>query len=121
MYDITKRSTFDNIKRWLKDVQEHADDNVVIILVANKTDLGNARIISTDEGKELADRFGVPFLETSALNNVNITETFHTVISNILSQHPVSDPNGLRPDGLDFDSVADLAPGKDTRNSGCAC
>lgn len=54
VYDITKEKTFHNIKRWLYNIREHADENVVIMLVGNKADLKDRQAVNTSEGKKLA-------------------------------------------------------------------
>lgn len=54
VYDITKRSTFENVERWLAELKEHADDGVVILLVGNKSDLRHIRAVSTEEGAAFA-------------------------------------------------------------------
>jgi len=54
VYDCTEENTYNNIQNWLKQIEAHASDNVVKILVANKTDLPN-RIITEEKGQELAD------------------------------------------------------------------
>ncbi|KAH0673392.1 hypothetical protein KY284_024479 [Solanum tuberosum] len=89
VYDISRRLTFDNIGRWLDELQTHSDMNVVIILVGNKSDLKDAREVTTAEGKALAEAKGLFFIETSALDSSNVTSAFQTVVReiyNILSR-----------------------------------
>ncbi|XP_060212726.1 ras-related protein RABA5a-like isoform X1 [Lycium barbarum] len=89
VYDISRRLTFDNIGRWLNELQTHSDMNVVIILVGNKSDLKEAREVTTAEGKALAEAKGLFFIETSALDSSNVTSAFQTVVReiyNILSR-----------------------------------
>ncbi|MCD7461383.1 Ras- protein RABA5a [Datura stramonium] len=89
VYDISRRLTFDNIGRWLNELQTHSDMNVVIILVGNKSDLKDAREVTTAEGKALAEDKGLFFIETSALDSSNVTSAFQTVVKeiyNILSR-----------------------------------
>ncbi|XP_010321395.1 ras-related protein RABA5a [Solanum lycopersicum] len=89
VYDISRRLTFDNIDRWLNELQTHSDMNVVIILVGNKSDLKDAREVTTAEGKALAEAKGLFFIETSALDSSNVTSAFQTVVReiyNILSR-----------------------------------
>lgn len=67
----------------------HSDMNVVTILVGNKSDLKDAREVSTAEGKALAEAQGLFFMETSALDSSNVTSAFQTVVKeiyNILSR-----------------------------------
>lgn len=54
VYDITKRSSFDSLERWLTEVREHADQKIQIILVGNKNDLSGNRQISVSEGQKFA-------------------------------------------------------------------
>ncbi|KAF3601292.1 hypothetical protein F2Q69_00032685 [Brassica cretica] len=70
VYDITKRETFDHIPRWLEELRAHADKNIVIILIGNKSDLEDQRAIPTEDAKEFAEKEGLFFLETSALNAI---------------------------------------------------
>lgn len=54
MYDIAKHLTYENAERWLKELQDHADSNIVIMLVGNKSDLRHLRAVPTDEAKAFA-------------------------------------------------------------------
>lgn len=54
VYDIAKHSTYENVTRWLKELRDHADQNIVIMLVGNKSDLKHLRAVSTDEAKAFA-------------------------------------------------------------------
>ena len=54
VYDITKKQTFDNTERWLTELREHADEDIVILLVGNKSDLRHIRAVSTEEGAAFA-------------------------------------------------------------------
>lgn len=83
VYDITKRQTFDHIARWLEELRNHADNNIVIMLIGNKTDLGTLRAVSTEDAKEFAEKEGLFFLETSALESVNVETAFSTVLTEI--------------------------------------
>lgn len=83
VYDITKRQTFDHVARWLEELRGHADNNIVIMLIGNKSDLGNLRAVPTEDAKEFAQREGLFFLETSALEAVNVESAFLTVLTEI--------------------------------------
>ncbi|XP_031118708.1 ras-related protein RABA5a-like [Ipomoea triloba] len=89
VYDISRRPTFESIGRWLNELQTHSDMNVVTILVGNKSDLKDAREVTTAEGKALAEAEGLFFIETSALESSNVASAFQTVVReiyNILSR-----------------------------------
>jgi len=66
VYDITNRASFLNTEQWIEDVRSERGNDVVIMLVANKTDLSDKRQVSSDEGEKRAKDFGVMFIETSA-------------------------------------------------------
>lgn len=54
VYDISKHSTYESVSRWLKELRDHADANIVIMLVGNKSDLRHLRAVPTDEAKQFA-------------------------------------------------------------------
>ncbi|XP_044494941.1 ras-related protein RABA5a-like [Mangifera indica] len=83
VYDISRRQTFESIDRWLNELHTHSDMNVVTILVGNKSDLRGAREVTTEEGKGLAQQNGLFFMETSALDSLNVTAAFQTVVREI--------------------------------------
>ncbi|KAI6699519.1 hypothetical protein NL676_013843 [Syzygium grande] len=85
VYDITRRQSFDHIPRWLDELRSHADKNIVIILVGNKTDLENQRAVPTEDAKEFAQKEGLFFLETSALDATNVESAFLTVLTEIFN------------------------------------
>nr|CAD1822539.1 unnamed protein product [Ananas comosus var. bracteatus] len=85
VYDITRRQTFDHIPRWLDELRAHADKNIVIMLVGNKTDLVDQRTVPTEDAREFAEKENLFFLETSALEATNIENAFQTVLTEIFN------------------------------------
>eukprot|EP00252_Welwitschia_mirabilis_P014951 TRINITY_DN33034_c0_g1_i1.p1 TRINITY_DN33034_c0_g1~~TRINITY_DN33034_c0_g1_i1.p1 ORF type:complete len:214 (+),score=50.17 TRINITY_DN33034_c0_g1_i1:324-965(+) len=83
VYDITKPTTFENVGRWLKELRDHADSNIVIMLVGNKSDLKHLRGVSTEDAQSFAEREGLSFLETSALEATNVEKAFQTILTEI--------------------------------------
>uniref|UniRef100_A0A0C9RP76 TSA: Wollemia nobilis Ref_Wollemi_Transcript_6127_1229 transcribed RNA sequence n=1 Tax=Wollemia nobilis TaxID=56998 RepID=A0A0C9RP76_9CONI len=83
VYDITKPTTFDNVGRWLKELRDHADSNIVIMLVGNKSDLKHLRGVATEDAQSFAEREGLSFLETSALEATNVEKAFQTILAEI--------------------------------------
>uniref|UniRef100_A0A8C1X1X8 RAB11a, member RAS oncogene family, like n=1 Tax=Cyprinus carpio TaxID=7962 RepID=A0A8C1X1X8_CYPCA len=59
VYDIAKHLTYENAERWLKELQDHADSNIVIMLVGNKSDLRHLRAVPVDEAKALAEIYRI--------------------------------------------------------------
>lgn len=83
VYDITKRQTFDNLHRWLRELRDYADSNIVIMVAGNKSDLNHLRAVPTEEAKTLVEKEGLSFLETSALEALNVDKAFQTVLHDI--------------------------------------
>ncbi|KAH0922380.1 hypothetical protein HID58_022398 [Brassica napus] len=83
VYDITKRQTFDNALRWLRELRDHADSNIVIMMAGNKSDLNHLRSVAEEDGHNLAEKEGLSFLETSALEATNVEKAFQTILGEI--------------------------------------
>jgi small GTP-binding protein len=83
VYDSSKRISYDNVSRWLKELRDHADQNIVIMLVGNKKDLRHMREVQTDEAKEFCKQHKLFFIETSALGNSNVDTAFETILKEI--------------------------------------
>lgn len=75
--------TFDNVERWLKELRDHTDQNIVIMLVGNKADLRHLRAVSTEVGQGFAEREKTYFMETSALESLNVENAFTEVLTQI--------------------------------------
>ena len=83
IYDVTSIQTYENIKTWVSQIREEASPNVVIYIVGNKIDMEDERKISKEEGKNLADELGFPFVETSAKTGINVNETFEDLVERV--------------------------------------
>ncbi|KAK9289471.1 hypothetical protein L1049_007626 [Liquidambar formosana] len=83
VYDMTKRQSFDHMARWLEELRGHADKNIVIMLIGNKSDLGTLRAVPVEDAEEFAQRENLFFMETSALEAINVETAFMTILTNI--------------------------------------
>lgn len=83
VYDITKQVTFENVERWLKELRDHADANIVIMLVGNKSDLRHLRSVSTEDAQSFCDKEKLVFIETSALESTNVEKAFQQILTEI--------------------------------------
>lgn len=109
MYDISRRATYESVKKWLKELREYGDEDMVIILVGNKCDLGqSSREVEEEEGKVLAEAEGLCFMETSALQNLNVEEAFLQMITNI---HDITNHKSL--EAKKNDIIMNLPSGKE--------
>lgn len=81
VYDIAKHSTYVNVSRWLKELRDHADSNIVVMLVGNKSDLRHLRAVPTEEAKAFAAENNLSFIETSALDASNVEQAFQNILT----------------------------------------
>jgi len=84
MYDITNKKSFESIPDWIKSIRDSKGENFPMILLGNKLDKEDIRIISEKEGKELADKYGIKFFETSNKTGVNVQESGIALVNEIL-------------------------------------
>ncbi|TLD06285.1 uncharacterized protein PgNI_08162 [Pyricularia grisea] len=83
VYDISKHQTYENVTRWLKELRDHADANIVIMLVGNKSDLRHLRAVPTEEAKAFASENHLSFIETSAFDASNVELAFQNILTEI--------------------------------------
>lgn len=84
VYDITRRSSFNHISRWLDDAKHNSNPNMQMTLVGNKIDLEDKRTVTTEEGRNFASEHNMEFIETSVKNMTNVHESFVNTTENIL-------------------------------------
>mmetsp|Transcript_8067 Transcript_8067/g.17436 ORF Transcript_8067/g.17436 Transcript_8067/m.17436 type:complete len:233 (-) Transcript_8067:344-1042(-) len=82
-YDISNRPSFDHVIGWMRDIKTRAPPDCDIVLCGNKSDLDADRVVTTEEGKMLADEYGVQFFETSALTGSNVEGMFMALATTI--------------------------------------
>jgi len=99
VYDITRRSTFDNIVRWLDDMRDNAYSKMIIILIGNKDDLALEREVSTEEGQAFADQHNLLFMETSAKTGHN-TEAAFRLTATVINENIENGQYDLRTDNI---------------------
>lgn len=76
-YDVTSRESFDSVEKWIEDAKALRDDDVLLILAGNKADMVDRRQVSTEEGREYANKMNLLFFETSAKVGTNIKTLFN--------------------------------------------
>lgn len=91
VYDVTRYNTFESVKsRWLRDFKKFIRKEGVYVLIGNKTDLIDDRVVPTEKGKDLAENIKAShFIETSAKLGENIEQAFLLLVKQILSNHGV--------------------------------
>ncbi|XP_076331494.1 ras-related protein Rab-37-like isoform X3 [Tachypleus tridentatus] len=79
LYDVTSKTSFDNTRAWLGEINEYAHDDVVIMLIGNKADMKEERQVKYEDGERLASEYEVAFMETSAKSGMNVELAFQAV------------------------------------------
>jgi GTPase SAR1 family protein len=121
VYDISKSLTFKNVERWLSELRENASGNICIMLVGNKCDLRHLREVPTEQAKDFAEKNGLFFIETSALDATNVDLAFQTILTEIYRQSV-----SVKPDEGDGKSISTSEPialdaATTTKKSDCSC
>lgn len=93
IYDVTEKKSFDKIINWVDSIKENSDtQNVEILLVGNKIDMVNERVVQFSEGNDLAINFGINFIETSAKTGENVDNAFFNIIKRIFEKEKNKEP-----------------------------
>jgi small GTP-binding protein len=83
VYDTTKASSLEDLRRWMKEIKELASKDIVLMMVGNKIDLGSARAVSEEQAQAMALELDVPRAETSALTGQNVDQAFAHLLERI--------------------------------------
>ncbi|KAJ3089296.1 hypothetical protein HK100_007806, partial [Physocladia obscura] len=94
VYDISNRTSFQNTTKWIDDVRGERGNDVIIVLVGNKTDLSDKRQVSTEEGEQKAKDAVVLFIETSAKAGFNVKALFRKIAQALPGGNEASDSSG---------------------------
>lgn len=120
VYDISKQITFENVERWLKELRDHAEQNIVIMLVGNKSDLRHRRAVTTEDAMAFAENNGLAFIETSALDATGVDESFRQILTEIyrsMSRRAMAAPGpGQRPGALPQGQTISVGAANATNN-----
>ncbi len=83
VYDISSRDSFNNVSTWIEDCRNNSSEKIFMVLIGNKSDLADKRQVSTEEGRELAEKYGLQFYETSAKTGENVNDIFYDSVDEI--------------------------------------
>ena len=95
IYDVTSKSTFDGIKKWISQIKDEASSKIRIVLIANKID-SDERVVKTEEGEQLANSYNLDLFEASAKDNINVTEAFQDITEKIDAEFKHYKPQGQK-------------------------
>ncbi|KAL4254393.1 Ras-related protein RABD2b [Abortiporus biennis] len=120
VYDVTDSESFDNVKTWFTEINRHATEGVQKLLIGNKSDLVEKKVVDFNAAKAFADEKGVTFLETSAKDSSNVDDAF-LALARQIRDNLESNPE----QGNSSSSKANIVtPGKaleEKPDDGCAC
>lgn len=116
VYDITDRESFEQVQHWMSEIDAHAQADVCRLLVGNKCDLADKRAVKTEEGEALARQYGIPFLETSAKDSMNVEDMFITMASAMKKK-----AGGLSPSTAPGGGNVQIQKGQSVSKSGGGC
>lgn len=126
VYDVTDQDSFDSVKMWLQEIDRYATSTVLKLLVGNKCDLNDKRVVDYDTAKEFAEANQMPFLETSALDSTNVEEAFLTMARQIkesMAQQKLSNNQGNNQGNTNAGSSSNvnLSSGQSLTNQSNGC
>jgi Ras-related protein Rab-1A len=93
VYDVTNYESFEHVEEWLNEVNRHASESTLKLLVGNKADLQEDKKVPSEDAKNFADKLGISFLETSAKNATNVEAAFLTMAKQLIQAKEASGPS----------------------------
>eukprot|EP00933_Yihiella_yeosuensis_P000051 TRINITY_DN100087_c0_g1_i1.p1 TRINITY_DN100087_c0_g1~~TRINITY_DN100087_c0_g1_i1.p1 ORF type:complete len:211 (+),score=50.76 TRINITY_DN100087_c0_g1_i1:78-710(+) len=122
VYDVTKQASFQNCQKWMEELRQNAEPDIVIMLVGNKVDLTDnepsTRQVYSDAANEFARNHGLFFCETSAMTGHNVAGAFENLLKEIYNQGTTSKraDNGPAMDGI---TIGGLSKDQQAPQGGC--
>ena len=95
LFDVTKKTSFMACKNYLEEVRNNSDKKCVIYLVGNKIDLENEREVTNEEAINFAKAENIKYIETSAVKNMKVNESFTSLLNNIYQIKKENDKSKL--------------------------
>lgn len=118
VYDVTDGESYENVKGWLTEIDRYASEGVHKLLLGNKSDLSERRVVQTEVAKEFADQLGISLVETSAKTSEGVEEAFVAMAKQIQAS---VDTN---PEPSNNSKAGNVTVGRSLENEeggGCAC
>ncbi|CAG0889874.1 unnamed protein product [Cyprideis torosa] len=120
VYSITDAKSFDNIAKWLRNIEEHANEDVEKMILGNKCDNEKERVVGKERGEAIAREHNIRFLETSAKANINIDKAFIELADAILQKTLAQELNAVDRGGARGGAGAvDIRAGQEGSGSKC--
>ncbi|OBS68166.1 hypothetical protein A6R68_03291 [Neotoma lepida] len=121
-YDLTRRSTFESVPHWIHEIEKYGADNLVIMLIENKSDLWEKRHVLFEDACTLAEKYGLlAVLETSAKESRNIDEVFVLMVKELIACNSLHLYGESIQQGLTQDSSPVFVAQGPSENTCCTC
>ncbi|KAI0990629.1 hypothetical protein GJ496_008571 [Pomphorhynchus laevis] len=117
VYDVSSADSFQHTSRWVEDVRAERGNDVIVVLVGNKTDLAETRVISTEDGQKRANELGAIFIETSAKNGSNVKSLFWKICDVL----PYNDDSQQKKGLIEVKLRDQMLSDSDSKQSFCYC
>ena len=117
VFDLSERESFEHVEKWLEEINKYAKENVMRFLIGNKSDLVDKRQVTYEEVRALANRLNIYYVETSAKNNINISDFFQIATKNYLSKYDFKKEKELA--GVSLDSKKLNVTKNNNKQFGC--
>ncbi|XP_007904819.1 ras-related protein Rab-27A [Callorhinchus milii] len=125
IFDLTSEQSFLNVRNWMSQLQMHAYcENPDIVLCGNKSDLDDQRVVKEEEAKELAEKYGLSYFETSAAIGTNVNKAVDTLLDLIMKRMERCVDKSWIPEGVvrsNGHSSTEQLNGDDQDQGKCAC
>eukprot|EP01083_Nonionella_stella_P030844 84520_1 len=112
VYDVTNPESFEHVEDWLTEVNRHASENTMKLLVGNKADMVEDKKVAESTAQQFADRLGIPFLETSAKNSTNVESAFLTMARELIKSREANPNSGQNGVNIEVNAVAQRSNSK---------
>uniref|UniRef100_A0AAZ3PEB6 Ras-related protein Rab-3 n=1 Tax=Oncorhynchus tshawytscha TaxID=74940 RepID=A0AAZ3PEB6_ONCTS len=119
MYDITNQDSFNAVQDWATQIKTYSWDNAQVILVGNKCELEDDRLVPTEEGQRLAKDLGYQFFEASAKDNINVKQVFERLVDVICEK--MNESMGGDANLLSNHRSTSLQDSPPENHGGCGC
>uniref|UniRef100_A0A383VMM6 Uncharacterized protein n=1 Tax=Tetradesmus obliquus TaxID=3088 RepID=A0A383VMM6_TETOB len=122
VYDVTDEASFNNIRNWMRNIEQHASDNVNKVLVGNKSDMADEkRAVPVARGQALAAEYNMRFFETSAKDNLNVEEVFTSIAKDVMQrlQQEQAEQQTVGGTSSPLKLTSNLDKSKQRRKKGC--
>eukprot|EP00162_Nutomonas_longa_P004796 comp15509_c0_seq1/m.23682 comp15509_c0_seq1/g.23682 ORF comp15509_c0_seq1/g.23682 comp15509_c0_seq1/m.23682 type:complete len:210 (-) comp15509_c0_seq1:185-814(-) len=120
VYDVTDETSFANIRNWMRNIEQHASENVNKMLIGNKCDMTDKKVVDPSRASALADEYGIKFMETSAKNNINVDQAFYSIAKDI-KKRLMETQETARNQNQNIKVNSSSTKGNAGAKGGCAC